>query len=461
MNNNLQQKYLAAIKLDSQLENNILHKNNINIDKLIDNFENLNNTQVHTYGRIIQHRNSKMFLIIRNNGCDIQCYLSKEEKYNYIKTILTTGDVIKLSGKYKLSTTEEKTIFIDAISIIAKCLQSIPDQYYMQNKQKKYQIENRTLCLTFQKKTFNLISIRFNVIKKIREFLYKCDFLEGDTPTLCKIAGGASATPFTTKYLVQKQDYSLRIAPELYLKRLIISGFPKIFEICHNFRNEGVSVLHNPEFTMLEAYEIGIKLPDVIENVFNLIEHITKFLNEKYKYNLTVNFSRNSIKFYDIINKLIPNANELTLLQLIDLAESKFNIHYENKEEIKIIEEVYDDIISKFYIPKYHPDIIVLTHHPKAISPLSKCIDDVALRFEIYYKGIEIADGYEENNNSEIQTSTFEQQEKIYNRKSDYTFCKDLSLGMMQTCGYGIGIDRLLKILLELSNIREAIPFTE
>lgn len=453
----LNDSYIKAKLIFKDLENNVI-KNNLEIDFILNNFDSLIKKNINTYGRIISHRNSKMFLVIRHKFYDIQCLFPNEDKNKKIKKILYIGDYIGISGYLEYSNTKEKTIFIKNLIILSKCIRNIPDQYFIQNKQEKYQLENRTMFLTFNKEALRTISIRFAVIQEIRRFLYECNFIEADTPTLCKIAGGAMAKPFKTDYLVNKETFSLRIAPELYLKRFIISGFPRVFEICHNFRNEGISAMHNPEFTMLEVYEVNIYLEDVIQRSIQLIKNIVLFLNKNYNCKINIDFQNTeSKKFYDIINNINPNIYKFDIDELKHFANSLgINTFSNNKYDI------YDDIVSKYYIPKHYKDkLFILTHHPKELSPLSKINEQVALRFEIYIFGLEIVDGYEENNNADKQYQIFKEQERINNRESDMSFCDDLKIGMMQTCGYGVGIDRLIKILLKQNFIRDVIPFIE
>ena len=454
---NLEEAYIKSKNIFPDLENNI-NENTLEINYLLNNFDNLIKQNISTHGRIISYRNSKMFIIIRYKFYDIQCLFSNNTKNNEIKKILYIGDYIGVKGILEYSNTKEKTIIIQDLCILAKCIRSIPDQYFIQNKQEKHQIENRTMVLTFNKEIFKTIYIRFEVIKEIRNFLHNLEFVETDTPTLCRIAGGAMAKPFQTNYLVNKEMFNLRISPELYLKRFIISGFSKVFEICHNFRNEGISSMHNPEFTMLEAYETNIYLPDVINRSINLIKHVVDLLNNKYNRGININFKDiKTEKFYNVLDKIKPDITKLTIEELITFANSiGINITSNNRYEI------YDDIVSKYYIPKnYSDNLFVLTHHPKELSPLSKIRDNVALRFEIYLFGTEIVDGYEENNNYKKQYDIFKEQEILNNRASDMSFCEDLKIGLMQTCGYGIGIDRLIKILLKQNFIRDVIPFIE
>lgn len=453
----LDEAYIKSKNIFPNLENNII-ENALEIDYLLDNFDILIKQNISTHGRIISYRNSKMFLIIRYKFYDIQCLFPNNTKNNEIKKILYIGDYICVKGVLNYSNTKEKTIIVEDLFILAKCIRNIPDQYFIQHKQEKHQIENRTMVLTFNKEIFKTIYIRFETIKTIRNFLYNLEFVETDTPTLCRIAGGAMAKPFKTNYLVNKEMFSLRISPELYLKRFIISGFSKVFEICHNFRNEGISSMHHPEFTMLEVYETNIYLKDVINRAVNLIKHVVNFLNTKYKQEINIDFNNiKTEKFYDIINKVRLDIDYLTIEALIKFVNSiGINVTSNNRYEI------YDDIVSKYYIPKYYADtVFILTHHPKELSPLSKIKGNTALRFEIYIFGLEIVDGYEENNNYKKQFDIFKEQEALNNRDSDISFCEDLKIGLMQTCGYGIGIDRLIKILLKQSFIRDVIPFIE
>ena len=443
---------------------NVTHSLNKVSNRLIDK-------EISVCGRVIQHRNSKMFVIILNEGLDLQCYFDVKNKVikDNLK-LLDIGDFIFVEGIIKKSSTNVLTLFAQNFSFLAKCLCDAPDQYYIKKYEDIYQNEKRTIYLTFHKFAFRNVYLRFRISKYISNYFDSEDFIEVETPILQRIAGGATAKPFKTEYLDKHTIFDLRIAPELYLKRMIICGMKKIYEVAKSFRNEGLSVKHNPEFTMIEAYAVMWGLDKMIKFIINMIHYaINKLLINEINYlsNTQIDFLQSikfkNVKYYKFEDIIIENfGSNITREVIIDELNKKEAIY--NIDCNMSFEELCDDYISKIFIKKFsHNEIICVTHHPASLSPLAKMCEDskYSKRFEIYIRHSEVADGYEEETNYRIQLEKFKLQKIQNNREYDYNYINAMMLGFPVTSGVGIGLDRLACIILGLKNIRDVISYTD
>jgi len=427
------------------------------------------NKIVSVCGRIFNYRNSKLFVLIRECGSDLQCYfdLKKDEFKEHLK-LVDTGDIINVTGIIKESSTKVITLFVSSFKIASKCLIHAPDQYYLQNYEDVYTSKTRTNYLTFCKPAFCALYLRSKILNYTRNYFLKNNFLEVETPVLQRIAGGASATPFTTTYIDKKDIFQLRIAPELYLKKHIIAGFTKIFEIAKNFRNEGISVSHNPEFTMLETYVTYWKLQSMIDFKINLIRHIVDSLIENDQQYLTtdqLSFLKsvdfNNVAEYDFLHIIEDNFGKNVCEELLIKDLAKNNIVYDH-DNIPSFYDLCDDYISKVFVKKLNINTLcIIKNHPKALSPLSKYSNHIAHRCEIYFGKYEIVDMFEENNDSELQHNIFKEQQKQNNREYDINYINDMCLGFPYTTGSGIGFDRLVCLLLGYKNIKDIISYTD
>lgn len=435
-----------------------------NIKQIINS--NFINKEVDLTARIIHERNDKTFIFLKDDIYTLQCYIDPGNKD--IKNKINNGDIVHVFGIINYSTTKILTLFIKNINVISPCSIIAPSIYYLNKSNHGYSNQFKTIDLTFLKNRFIKIKYFYFVIQCIREYMYKLHYTEAETPTLQKIAGGANAQTFETKYNFQKEVYQMRIASELYLKRLIITGFNKIFEITKNFRNESVTTNHNPEFTMLEVYTTDNYLEDVIKFSMDLLNHIFKQTKESEYiefHNIAQNLSSLKpiqITFNEIIKKYL----------LIDIenkeVDSNLITQIENKTKIQNIFSTYDEyleeIVTKHIIKNnYKENILILTHHPSSISPLAKINKEknFSFRYEIYIYGLEITDGYEENTDYKLQHEVFKKQKEVNKRNYDSQYIEDMSLGMKTTAGLGMGINRLVKILTGSKNIRDCIAYIE
>ena len=292
--------------------------------------------------------------------------------------------------------------------------------------------------------------------------------MEVETPMMHMIPGGAAAKPFVTHHNSLDLDLYLRIAPELFLKRCIIGGYEKVFEINRSFRNEGLSIKHNPEFTMIEfycAYQDYVYLMLLIENLFdNIISSLnlsTKFKYQDYEINFKTPFSK--IKFYDAIEKYAINfdISKLDDKGYLETYCSEYNIGVTDKEcLVKIHLDIFEKIVEKQLI-----DPTFVTHYPTEVSPLSRSFDDdssLVERFELFIAGREIANGFSELNDPIEQSNRFKDQvDSNDDEKMSYDddFVTALEYGMPPTAGAGIGIDRLIMIFTNSASIRDVLLF--
>ncbi len=425
-------------------------------------------------GRIISKRNMGkiIFINIQDIFNNIQIlinknYLNKKKYINIIKKI-KIGDIIYIKGILFKTKTKELTIKCTYIKILSKIYKYLPDKYHkLKNKESKFR--ERYLDLITNFKTRKTFLKRIKIIYLIRKFLNKNNFLEVETPMLHLIPGGATAKPFSTHHKKLNTKMYLRIAPELYLKKLIIGGFTKIFELNRNFRNEGISTKHNPEFTMIEIYQAYSnykKMMKLVENMFLYIIN-SLFLKKKNiifkKKKINFNIPYKKITFKKSIYKysnLFSSIKDLENKQKIISVAKKIGINVSNIPIEKIILKIFQNKIEKKII---QPTFI--TNYPSNISPLAKekkNNNNIAERFELFIGGIEIANGFSELNNYKKQKKKFIQQLIEENKNKNYLnkeYINALKYGLPPTSGIGIGIDRLIMLITNNTSIKDVIFF--
>lgn len=420
------------------------------IKEILDNFEEEKSVQ--TQGRIVLLRphGGSCFCNIKDGSEKIQLYARKDEVENFKEFIhLKLGDIISVSGRLFITKTGEKTIKIDKFSILCISKNPIPKEWFgisdVEIRHRK-----RYLDLLVNDENREIFEKRSKIIKAIRRFLDEKGFLEVETPMLQILPGGAEAEPFKTHHNALDLSLYLRIAPELYLKRLIVGGFDKVYEIGKNFRNEGISTQHNPEFTMLEAYLAYGNWEDMMslaeEMIFHLADNILKIPKipyGDYEIDLTPPYKRLSL--FEALQK--ATGEKISSLADADALVDKLGI--------KDVENKLGALIDRFIVP----DLIqptFLIDWPKETSPLAKRgkNPDFVERFEIFIGGCEIGNAYSELTDPGLQLENFKKQRII-----DWDYIDALSYGMPQTGGLGIGIDRLVMLFTNQSSIREVILF--
>lgn len=405
---------------------------------------------------------SKIQLYITKNNIKDECYEKKIKKYNL-------GDIIGVYGTLFKTNTGELSIRCYKIIFLKNTLHPLPDKFHgLVDKELCYR--NRYLDLIVNKKSCKIFKIRSQIISTLRKFMFKKKFLEVETPMLHPIPGGANAKPFVTYHKSLNLKMYLRISPELYLKRLIIGGFEKIFEINRSFRNEGISSYHNPEFTMMELYMAYSNYKDLIPLIEELFLVVTKKVLGNsiiYYKNQKINFSKpfKKMTMQEAILKYYKNIKEEDFNnyeKMISIANN-LNIQKNHTYSIgHIIAEIFEKKVKQYLI---HPTII--DQYPIEVSPLARRNDKnpkIAERFEFFIGGYEIGNGFSELNDANDQSKRFKEQIKKYqnDQKENYydnDYIQALEYGLPPTAGLGIGIDRMIMILTNSTNIRDVIFF--
>lgn len=434
------------------------------------------NITVSLAGRMMNRRimGKASFVSLQDMGGIIQLYISNNsllDSNNYTNfKKWDLGDIIGVSGKLFKTSTGSLSVFCSYIMLLTKSIRQLPEKFHGLIDQEQ-RFRQRYLDLLTNEETRNVFKIRSRIIAEIRSFLHKKDFIEVETPMMQTIPGGAMARPFITHHNTLDISLYLRIAPELYLKRLVIGGFEKIFEINRNFRNEGLSSSHNPEFTMMELYMAYVDYRDIIkliEEMFHYIINIV-FDTTKIKFrNQILDFSKPFIKM-TMTEAICHYVNDINLIDLNNLSKM---INFANSIGIKNLNNnltlgnvqnaLFEELVEKHLI---QPTFI--THYPVEISPLARCFDENKLlteRFELFIGGREIANGFSELNDPEEQAKRFFNQLNLNKCKETNLFYDEdyilaLEYGLPPTAGFGIGIDRLIMILTNSCSIRDVIFF--
>ena len=412
------------------------------------------------------------FIRFRDRSGQLQAYIRKDmigdDAYALFRR-LDIGDFIGLEGGMFQTRTQEWTLLAKSLTLVSKATRPLPEKFHgLKDPEKRYR--KRYVDLIMNPDVRSIFSTRSRIVQQIRNFLLERDFLEVETPMMQPIPGGAEATPFVTHHNALDMDLYLRIAPELYLKRLVVGGFERVFEVNRNFRNEGVSTRHNPEFTMLEFYQAYANYKDLMT------------LTEKMFKEVTVKATGSSAISYQ--GKTIEMGGtwaRMTLAEALEklggLDSQLFNdreglLTFAREKGIKIQKTGrLGKIITKLFDVLVEPQLVqptFITGYPVEVSPLSRRSDadpGSTDRFELFIAGYEIANGFSELNDPEDQNSRFQQQ--VEDRESgdneahfmDADYIEALEYGMPPTAGEGIGIDRLTMLLTDSASIREVILF--
>ena len=428
-------------------------------------------------GRVVLRRvmGKASFITLQDSSGRIQIYVRQDkiglEAYEEFKQ-WDLGDIVGGVGYLMKTNKGELTVDIKEIRLLTKSLRPMPEKHKgLTDLEKRYR--QRYLDLMVNEKTRNIFQLRSLIISKIRQFFAGKGFLEVETPMLLNQPGGAAALPFITRYNALDASMYLRVAPELNLKRLIVGGFDKIFELNRNFRNEGVSTKHNPEFTMLEFYWAYADYHDAMELTETLLKEVAlavtgsttiKFDGAELEFGNS--FARKTMR--QMICESDPNINERELddLQSLRGIAERINISVnQNWGKGKIIMELFEALVeSKIQQPTFVID------HPAEVSPLARRKPqdpDLTERFELFIMGKEIANGFSELNDPEDQAERFKAQVKA--RESgdkeamhfDHDYIAALEYGLPPTAGEGIGIDRLVMLLTDSSSIRDVLLFPQ
>jgi len=442
-----------------------------------ENFEELEGKDVKVAGRLMSKRvhGKAGFSDVHDRYGKIQLYIRiddvGEERLKEYKAF-DIGDILTVTGRVFKTQTGEISLHITEFQLICKALKPLPEKWHgLKDPDLRYRqryvdlIMNQDVRDTFLKRT--------KIIKSIREFLDNKDFLEVETPVLSSIAGGAAARPFTTHHNALDIDMFLRIATELYLKRLIVGGFEKVYEIGKDFRNEGIDVRHNPEFTMIELYEAFADYNDMMAITENMIAYVcekvlgtTKVVYQETEIDFTPPWKR--ISMVDVV-KEYSGVDYNTIKDDVEARAIASEKHLKLKKELSDCSKA--DILNALFEEFCEDKLIQPTFvfdYPVEISPLTKKKrgnPDFTERFEGFIFGRELCNAYSELNDPIVQKARFLQQIKEKELGDDEAYMMDddfinsLEIGMPPTGGLGIGVDRLVMFLTNSSSIRDVILF--
>jgi len=426
-------------------------------------------TLVKASGRIVAMRKmGKMAFAHLSDGSEkFQLMVKKdllgEEAFAAFK-LLDLGDIIGVSGELFLTRTEEQTIRVSEWILLSKSLLPLPEKFHgLQDVETRYR--QRELDLISNQEVMDLFKKRTAMLREIRRFLEGRGYCEVETPMIQQIAGGATAQPFKTHYKALGTDMFFRVAPELYLKRLIVGGFDKVFELNRNFRNEGLDRTHNPEFTVLETYEAYGDMRTMQQLVQSLITHLAEHIFggleiEWLGHKINLSTPWNEITYQELLER---HLGEDWFGKTIEEARAKakaLEVAIEDDFDFeKITHEIYDKTLEGTLL---QPTFV--TRLPTELVPLAKpCVDDPSRVdvFELIIGGKEIAPAYSELNDAFEQRRRFEAQVDGDPSKIDQDFLSALETGMPPTGGMGIGIDRLMMLLSGSDAIRDVILFPQ
>lgn len=438
------------------------------------NFESLEGTEVSVSGRIMNKRvmGKASFCDIQDRDGKIQSYVSKnelgEEEYSEFKK-LDIGDLISISGTVFKTQKEEISIKAHKVTLLAKSLQILPEKFHgLKDQDLRYR--QRYVDLIINPEVKDTFFKRSQIIKNIRNYLDEREFLEVETPILQNIYGGANARPFLTHHNTLDLSLYMRIALELPLKRLIVGGFENVYEIGRVFRNEGMSIKHNPEFTLMEIYKAYADYNDMMELAEGLIKNVT----QNVLGTLVFNYQDKELDFSKPFEKItmleaVKKYANVDFTQITSLEQAK---ELAKEHNLKIEKHHQKGDILNMFFEEYVEEKLIqptfLIDHPVDISPLSKRkadAPDYTERFELFVVGREFANAYSELNDPIDQRERFENQEKLREQGNDEAtmldedFLLSLEYGMPPTGGLGIGIDRLVMLLTNSSSIRDVLLF--
>ncbi|MHC4558924.1 MAG: lysine--tRNA ligase [Planctomycetota bacterium] len=417
-------------------------------------------------GRIVLLRDigKLIFITLRDRGGTIQIGLSKKllgEQWQLAK-LLDLGDIIGTGGQLGKTKTGEITIWADNIVLLSKCLLPPPEKFHgLSDIDQRYRL--RYVDLWANPEVMERFKKRSAIVATIREFLKSRGFLETETPMMQTIAGGAAAKPFVTHHNSLDMDLFLRISPELFLKRLLVGGMEKVFEINRNFRNEGLSRQHNPEFTMLEVYEAYADynaMMDLTEQIISLC--VEKYCSSKHVQfgELTIDFTRpwRRAKYAELLKEY--SGCDIDDIKAVRAKARELELDEADMDDAVVINEVFestveDNLIAPTFVIDYPAELCPLTRRKKD-NP------DFAERFELYIARMELANAYTELNDPAKQYENFliqlrGQEESMATMDED--FITALKYGMPPAGGLGIGIDRLVMVLTGAASIRDVVLF--
>ena len=439
-------------------------------------------------GRLVTFRvqGGSSFVKIQDQQGQMQLYFRRdvigEERYGVFKKSLDLGDIIGVTGALFKTKTGEITVRVDAFTLVSKALRPLPEKWHgLSDAEQVYR--QRYLDLIVNGESRKRLMTRSKIVSAVRRFLEDKQFLEVETPVLQGVAGGAAARPFTTHHNTLGMDFVLRISLELYLKRMLVAGYDRVFEIGRNFRNEGVSRRHNPEFTMLEVYQAYSDYRGMMTLVQELMRHLVRDVvkpteaegegeNAPQKPTMRIKHAASGewidfgaewreVKYKDLIIEKTGDAQWFSRSKEEKIAGvQKLGLFADAKwEEFELTNEIFGKLIEPTLI---QPTFV--THLPKELCPLAKITPDDPTTidvFELIIGGMEIAPAYSEQNDPDVQRQMFEAQAGEEKQNIDQDFLLALEHGMPPAGGMGIGIDRLCILLTGAESIRDVILYPQ
>ena len=422
--------------------------------------------------RLLRGHGGSTFLNIEDGTGKVQAFFKKdrlgEKRYKFFLDNFDIGDFIEIRGILFKTKKGERTIEAANFKMLAKSLRALPEKWHgLQDIEERHR--KRYLDLIFNPDTKKKFKIRSGIIKEIRNFLDDRGFLEVETPILQNLYGGARAKPFKTHLNALDLDLYLRISPELYLKRLLVGGFEKVYEIGKCFRNEGVDRFHNPDFTMFEFYWAYADYKQMMK----LVEEMFSYVLKKVFGKLKISYEGEKIDFK-------PPWPRIEFFQLFN-KETKIDLETVNKEALTKkakaegipIEkgasktEIADELFKKLCRPKIKQPVFLI-HYPLGFQPLAKATEkdpSKLANFQLVAMGTELCNSFSELNNPVEQEKRFKEQEKLFKggakeaQRLDKDFLEALEYGMPPAAGFGMGIDRLVSLLTDSHALREVILF--
>ncbi len=437
------------------------------ISSIIENFAD--GRKIRAAGRLMARRimGKSTFGDLKDQSARIQIYGKKDElgeKYDTLMN-LSLGDIIGLEGSCFISKSGEKSIRIEKFEILSSIVRTLPEKWHgLKDVESRYR--HRYVDLIVNDEVRDTFRKRSRIVRDVRRFLDERGFMEVETPMMQAIPGGARAKPFVTHHNTLDVDLYLRVAPELYLKRLLVGGFEKVYELNRNFRNEGISVRHNPEFTMLEVYQAYADYNDMMDLTEELISGLVMAIHGTDEIpfgDRTLSFKRpwKRISFYDALKE--KTGMDMRTANMREAAK-KAGVRLSDKEpweDVDILNEIFGECVEP---DLWQPTFIV--DYPTIMTPLAKAKDDdpsLVYRFELFIAKMEVANAFSELNDPAVQRERLMVQKDMIGEHKviDEDFLMALEYGMPPAGGLGIGIDRLVMLLTNQQTIREVVLFPQ
>ncbi|MXW07802.1 MAG: lysine--tRNA ligase [Gammaproteobacteria bacterium] len=429
-------------------------------------------------GRIVLRRDMgrASFVSLRDVSGTLQCYLRSDslsdEEYTLFKELTDLGDIVGISGTLMRTNKGELTVQATEFKLLTKSLQPFPSKYQgIEDQELKYR--RRYLDLIANESSRKLFETRTQVIKSVRQFFDSRGYLEVETPMMHPIPGGAVAKPFVTHHNVLEMDLFLRVAPELYLKRLVVGGFERVYEINRNFRNEGLSTRHNPEFTMLEFYQAYATYEDLIALTSELIYDVALAICQTD----TIRWGDHEISFTKepkVLTMAESVASALGVSQISDVRDERILRQHAAQHDVSLPSDLgWGGVLNEVFETLVEPTLIqpcFIVQYPIEISPLARRNEADPLfadRFEYFVGGREIANGFSLLTDPDDQADRFKTQVERLQRGDDEAMHFDqdyitaLQYGLPPSAGEGLGIDRLVMLFTNTSTIRDVLLFPQ